>query len=64
NLNIRAAVKIYNISYVTLSRRLEGTIFNLRNLMLLKKKKLIKYILDLNARSFFPHLYSIKEIAN
>jgi hypothetical protein len=37
---------------------------NLRNLTVLEESTIIKYVLDLNTRSFPPRLYKVEDIAN
>ncbi|KZL82372.1 cyclopentanone-monooxygenase, partial [Colletotrichum incanum] len=69
-LSVRAAAKIYQVSRVTLTRRLNGTpsrrdtMPNSRNLTLLEEEKLVNYILDLDARSFPPRITGVEEMAN
>ncbi|KZL83452.1 transposase, partial [Colletotrichum incanum] len=69
-LSVRAAAKIYQVSRVTLTRRLNGTpsrrdtMPNSRNLTPLEEEKLVDYILDLDARSFPPRITGVEEMAN
>ncbi|CCF45783.1 transposase, partial [Colletotrichum higginsianum] len=70
NLSIRAAARIYSVPFTTLRDRLNGKpsrrdiMPKLRNLTLLEEEKLVKYILDLDARSFPPRISGVEEMAN
>lgn len=69
-ISIRSAARLYSVSHVTLSRRLQGTMSrrdkapNSRNLTVLEESTIVKYILDLDARSFPPRLYKVEDMAN
>lgn len=67
-LSIRTAAKVYEVILATLSRRLKGRAFrrnimpNSRKLMELEEKKIIEYVLDLEARSFPPRLCDVEDM--
>jgi hypothetical protein len=70
NLTERTAAKIYSVDYRTLGRRRTGKPTrrdipaNLRKLIDLEERIIVQYILELDAYTFLPRLYSIEDIAN
>lgn len=69
-LTIRRAAKIYNISHITLGRRQHGTqsrrdiTANSRKLINSEEEAIVRYIIDLDSRSFPPRKSSVEEMAN
>ena len=57
-LNRRAAAKLYNVPYTTLSNKIKNTIFiverrpTIQNLTEIEKNIIVQYILDLDSREF------------
>ena len=70
NLSLRAVAKIYNIDRMTLSRRRDGkpvrrdSPVNSKKLTQSEEEAIVKYVLELDARSFLPRLYGMEDIAN
>ncbi len=69
-LNIRKAVRLYNVLYTTLSIRINGvstcanTMINSRKLTMLEEEVIVQEILDLDLRRFPLWIYDIENIAN
>ena len=68
--SIRAAAKIYNVADRTIRRRLAGrparrdTTPNSRRLTQSEEEAIVRYVLELGARSFPPRLSSVEDMAN
>jgi transcriptional regulator with XRE-family HTH domain len=68
--SIRAIAKVFRVSRSLLSTRLQGITArrdimpNSRKLTNLEESTIIKYVLDLDARSFPPWLCGVEDIAN
>src|SRR6266566_7265055 len=69
-LNVRKAVRLYNILHSTLSIRINSisthaiTITNSQKLTILKKEVIVREIFDLDSQGFLPRIYDIKDIVN
>ena len=69
-LNIREAVRLYNILHSTLSIRINGvsayttTIANSRKLTALEKEVIVRKVFDLDSRRFPPRIYDMENIVN
>jgi hypothetical protein len=69
-LSLRAASKVYSISYTTLNSRHHGRrartdiSANSRKLTDLEEQVLLQYILDLNAKGFPPRYCNVEDMAN
>jgi len=70
SLSIRAAAKIYSVSFATLSRRLRGTparhdiSANSRKLTNSEESAILEQIIDLDSRAFPPRLSAVEDMAN
>lgn len=70
HLSIRAAAKIYNVSYTTLHDRRAGKPArrdipaNSRKLTDLEERAIVQYVLELITRSFPPRLCGVEDMAN
>jgi hypothetical protein len=70
NLTLRAAAKIYDVSRTTLTQRRVGRLprhdlpANSRRLTDSEEEAIVRYILELDTRSFPPRLYSVEDMAN
>ena len=70
NLSIRAAAKIYNVPATTIRRRRNShtarrdSIPNSKKLTHLEEEAIVRYIIELYARSFPPRLRGVEDMAN
>ena len=70
NLSIRAAAKIYNVPATTIRRRRDGytarrdSIPNSKKLTHSEEEAIVRYIIELCARSFPPRLRGVEDMAN
>lgn len=69
-ISIREAAKVFNVSRMTLARRLQGcparrdTTPKSKKLTMTKEQVIVDFILDLDARAFPPRLCGVEDIAN
>ncbi len=69
-LNVREAVRFYNILYSILSIRINGVsirttiIINSRKLTALKEEVVVREVFDLDSRGFPPRIYNIEDMVN
>ena len=69
-LSICKAVWLYNIPRTILTHYINGRsiytdiIVNLQKLIALKEEMVVREVLDLDSRRFFPRMYDIEDIAN
>jgi hypothetical protein len=70
SVSFRAAGKIYNVSETTIRKRLQGRLArrdilaNLRKLTDSEESAILKYIIDLDSRTFPLRLSSVEDMAN
>ena len=70
SLSLRATAKIYNVSFITLQKRLNGVPArcdipaNSRKLNNSEESAILQYIINLDLRAFPPRLYMVEDMAN